>query len=413
MFVAWRADRTRILRRVFLLLCLLPCACLAAWGAWHHGPAHRDAVRRRLESSLGCGISLGGIEHLRPGCVRLLDVVALDDRGGALLRLGAAELEWSADEVRFRTAVIDLDPAVVAAVVRLGRSWLDQPQRFTHDVIVEVERVGVADGDHPVGLRAECVAAAAGRAIRVRTIPESEDTLVVQAIGGDADGPPRVEARGRTVRPLPAAIAAALVGWPGFSEAVGQDATVVGAFSTTAESGTRRATYVGSIDGVDLATCTRTLQLRAEGRVRVDVERCRTEGGRIVDIAGGVAGGPGTVARPALESLAAFLGGGVGPAWEGAAASPVVPFDRLAARFSIDATGVRLEGDQGGGIVSRGGRTVLGCPTRTLSFDRIAWALSPPGTTPVPATPFAGWLLAVLPLAAPGESADARPVTTR
>lgn len=413
MFVAWQAERTRFVRRIFLAACLLPCAAVAGWAAWRHAPAHRDGLRRGLEAALGVGLSIGRVEHLRPGCVRLSDVAVRDDRGEIVLRLDAAEVEWSAGEARFRTAELDATPAAVAVAVRAARAWLDEPARHPRDVVVEVGRMAWAGepATTSFGLRAECVAAPTGRAVRVRHEPETADGLVVRALVGTEGEPERLESRGVASRPVPVGVAAVLLDWPALAEVAGATATISGSVTTTTERGRTKGAFEGVLDGVDLAACTRLLPFRAAGRVGVRVDRCRVEDDRLVELSGGVVGGPGTVDRKALEALVTALGSRPGPAWPSSSAS--APFDRLAAGFAIDSAGIRVTGAEGVGLIARDGRSVLDAPAYGVPIDRLAWALAPPGSKPVPATAVTGWLLSVLPLPEAVGSGQSPPAATR
>ena len=412
MFVAWQAERTRIVRRLFLAACLVPCALVAGWAAWRHGPAHRDGVRAGLEAALGRALSIGRVEHLRPGCVRLERVVVHDDRGQAVLRLDAAELEWSAGEVRFRIPTLDLDPAVAAIAAGAARDWLAEPRRFPRDVVVEIGQLRPAAEQGPAdaplrGLRAECVAAPTGRAVRVRSEPEGEEGLVVQAFGGGDGAAPRVEARGVALEALPVGVVAVLLDWPELREAAGAGATLTGTLDTTTSEGALGGTFAGVLDRVDLGACTRRLPFRAEGLVRVEIERCRIDAGRLAELRATVSGSPGGVDRSALEALAGALGARPGAAWPTRTASAA--YDRIGVRIDLDADGLRVRGDGDGALVSRDGLTILEAPPHAVPVDRLAWALSPPGSAPVPATAVTGWLLTVLPLPAATDAAQARP----
>ena len=416
MFVAWQSERTRVVRRLFIAACLIPCAVLAGWAAWRHGMTHRDSLRASLEAALGTGLSIGRVEHLRPGCVRLEQVAVQDDRGQTVLRLDAAELEWSAGEVRFRTPVLDLDPAVATIAATAARDWLAEPRRHPRDVVVEIGRLrpatqpGPADPP-PRGLRVECVSAPTGRAVRVRSEPEGGDGLVVQAFAGDEGMAPRVDGRGVALESLPVAVVAALLDWPDLREVAGPAATLAGTLETTTADGRLGGTFAGVLDRVDLAACTRRLPFHAEGLVRVEIERCRVENGRLAEWRATVVGSAGAVDRSALEAMAGALGARPGSAWP--AGSATAAFDRLGARIDLDADGLRVRGAGDGALVSRGGATILEAPPQAVPVERLAWALSPPASARVPATAVTGWLLSVLPLPAATDAAQASPGAPR
>jgi hypothetical protein len=102
MFVARSAARVRLARIAFLLLGLAPAAGLVAWAAHRRSDAHRAGIERRWQEAVGLPLTIGRVEHPRPGVVRGRDCVlpATPDRPAILLPL--VEVESSADEDRIR-----------------------------------------------------------------------------------------------------------------------------------------------------------------------------------------------------------------------------------------------------------------------------------------------------------------------
>lgn len=404
MFVAHHSGRTRLARRAFLLVGLLPAVLLAGFGAWRHAPVHRRSVERSLEAVLGVGLSAARVVHPRPGVVRLEDVVARAG-GEVVATIARVEFETSAGEVRLRASGAEASPRAASLAARLGRDWLGEPHRFRRNVVVECEGVwqaagdGVGTGADPrFALRGECVAAGNGRAIRVRSLADGDDALVVQAFGATETEPARIEIQSSLARPVALGLVAAVLDRPWLVDRLGAGATVAGRCGLVVEGGMLRGSIAGSLDGVDLAACTRSLPLAAEGRARVEVASATLAGGRLVAADASVSGGAGVVDRAALDVLLGVIGARPGPAWGGAGAPRRVPYDALEARITLDVAGLRFGAASPHGLIAVGGRALLEPPLQPLPVDRLAWALSPGATRAVPATEASAWILSVLPL---------------
>lgn len=402
MFVAHHSGRTRLARRAFLVLGLLPAALLAGVGAWRHAAPHRRAIERALETALGVGLSAARVVHPRPGVVRLEDVVA---RLGAeeVAALSCVEVETTADEVRLRASGLEATPRAAALAARLARDWLREPHRFRRNVVVECEgawrEAGNAAGAGPrLALRGECVAAGNGRAIRLCSSPDDGDELVVQAFGATDADPARIEIQATLARPVAIGLVAAVLDRPAIAERLGRGSTVAGRWALVLAEGGLRGTLEGTLGDIDLAACTAGLPVAAEGHVRVDVASASLAGGRLVAADGVVVGGAGLVDRAALDVLLGVVGARPGPAWGGVGAARRVPYDSLEARVTLDVAGLRFGGGSPAGLLSVGGRALLEAPSQPLPVDRLAWALSPGATRAVPATESSAWILSVLPL---------------
>ena len=67
MFVARSAARVRLARLAFLLAGLAPAAGLAAWAIHRRSDAHRAAIERRWQEAVGLPLTVGRVDHPRPG----------------------------------------------------------------------------------------------------------------------------------------------------------------------------------------------------------------------------------------------------------------------------------------------------------------------------------------------------------
>jgi hypothetical protein len=404
MFVAQQAARSRVVRTTFVVACLIPCALVVAWAGLRRTGWHRDRVVRQWAGALGMPLSVDSVEHVRPGSVRLHGVRVDDDRRGPLVEIPRIDVESSGTEVRIRLPELTCSPAAIAAIVHLGRVWLDEPARFDRNVVIDVARIGFDDAvgtatdaaDHAC-VRIECVGTESGRAIRLRTEPESGEGFVVQSLAG-TDGPgQRLAVRGKVAKPVPIAAVAAALGWSAGGQAAGPAAHLTGAIDAEWSEHGWEGAFSATLTEIDLAAVTATLPWYARGRARVVVDECRMTAGRMKSIRAGVEVGAGALEQAGLEALVTTLGCRPGPGWRPATRRGEVGFVGGAARLEIDHRGLRIENPASPGILFGDGGVLLEPPVAGVSLDRVARALSPATTLAVPATPMSGWLLSVFP----------------
>lgn len=409
MFVALQSERSRSARRAFAALCLLPSLALVLWGAWWRSPLHRDAYRRELEAMLGAGVRIGGLEHLGPGRVRLERMAVRDADGASALEVPSLDVDLGPGEVRLAAPAAAIGGRGMEALGRLARAWLSDPHRFRRDVVADVRSLD-SGGGAGGGVRIECVATDAGRAVRVRTAPESSDGLVVRVLEDASGGAPRLEVSAASSRPVPVELLSVLLEWPGLSAALGPRAVVTGAMTLTRAGSDSAATFSGTIDGADLTTATAATAFGVRGGFSLRVERGEVIDGRLVSLDGRLTGGPGDVASATLESLVAALGARAGAGWD--RSTERIAFDSLSARVAIAGGEFSVEADRGP-LVAAGGRPILEAPIRGVPVERLAWALAPPAAEVVPAVPSTAWLLRVLPLRSSPGPAGAGPSASR
>jgi hypothetical protein len=413
MFVAQQAARSRVVRTTFIVACLIPCALVVAWAGWRRTAWHRDRLVRQWAGAVGMPLSVDSVEHVRPGSLRLHGVRVDDDRRGALVEIPRIDVESSGTEVRIRLPELTCSPAAIAAIVHLGRAWLDEPARFDRNVVIDVAQIGFDDAVGTAGdaanhasVRIECVGTESGRAIRLRTEPESEEGFVVQSLAG-TDGPGRRMAlRGMVAKPVPIAAVAAALGWSGGGQAAGPAAHLTGAIDAEWSEHGWDGAFSATLTEVDLAAVTATLPWSARGRARVVVDECRMTAGRMTSIRGGVEVGAGGLEQAGLEALVTTLGCRPGPGWRPATRRGEVGFVGGAASLEIDRRGLRIGNTAFSGILCGDDGMLLEPPVAGVSLDRVARALSPATTVAVPATPMSAWLLSVFPVP-PGDAPGA------
>jgi hypothetical protein len=411
MFVAQQAARSRVVRTTFVVACLIPCAGLVAWAGWRRTGVHRDGLLRQWAGAVGLSLSVDSVEHVRPGSLRLHGVSVSNDRGGRLVEVPWIEVDGAATEVRIRLPELTCSPAAIAAIVRLGRAWLDEPARFDRNVVIDVDRFGFTDAggaasepaDRP-GLRIECVGVEGGRAIRVRTEPESEEGLVVQSLAGDGSAGRRMAVRGMVATPVPIAAVAAALGWSAAGQTAGPEARLTGAIDAELAEHGWDGVFRATLTEIDLAAVTATLPWHGHGPARLIVDECLLVDGRATSIRAVVDVGAGGLEQEGLEALVTTLGCRPGPGWRPAARRGDVGFLGGSATLAIDHRGLRIGRAAAPGLLTGEGGVLLEPPAAGVSLDRVARALSPATALAVPATPMSGWLLSVFPFPRSGAA---------
>jgi hypothetical protein len=423
MFVARSAARVRLARIAFLLLGLAPAAGLVAWAAHRRSDAHRAGIERRWQEAVGLPLTVGRVEHPRPGVVRGRDCVlpATPDRPAILLPL--VEVESSADEDRIRVDRFACDTAAAAALTALARTWLADDVRFRRTCIVDVADFSWSTAaassvdalpSPAVPLRVECVAGPAGRALRVVRRGTTEDELrVVREPASDAGGDTAFQALTITAtcgEPIPLAVLAVAAGAGVQAATAAGTATVSGTLEATRGDAGWAGQARGRVAGVDLATAADAVGGRATGSAAVDVTRLAWSGGRVSDALFECLAGPGSLDGRLFDRIVLALGARPGPA-----AAPLPPggergFDAAGCIVGVGRHGVQVMPTPRlpAGLATWQGEVLLAPPPAPVPGDRIAWLLSTPGTAYGPAIGPGSWLISVLPAVTPPPNASGR-----
>jgi len=418
MFIERSSSRIRLARTLFIVLGLLPCACLCGWAAVRHSRGHREAIERRFGLVLGIPVRIGRVEHVRPDALRLRDCVVVPPEAAAELRFPVVDLEWSASELRVRVGRFDGDAAAIRAIAGLARDWLRQPARFPLDCVVDVGecawrgrplRAGASSSSAmPSAVRVECVAAHGSRAVRVRR-NAGADADELRAVATASGGETTLEVTGRITGPLPLSLALAAAGIDGRAIAVGEEACVSGELDAVVERGQSRGQARGIVDGIDLAAATAELPHRTGGVASVKIERLVWDRGRIGGFEAACSVARGRVSQRLLDTLVTTLGCRPGPAYRALDREDSRVFDDVEARVRIDGHGLDLRSAPGrdGSLARVQGMSIIGEPGRIVPLDRLAWAIAPASAPAVPATAASTWLMDVF---SDGGAADAAPV---
>lgn len=387
MFVPRSVRRIRFARIFFLLAGVLPCACLVAWAVHLRSGRHRESLRAGWQVAVGLPLQVAGVEHPRPGVVRVRGCRLAAEDGGESLTVPLAEIESTPGEVRLRVDRLDVDAAAVGVAVGLAAEWLAREARFPRDCVIDVDRlhwdiVGWSGRgrDSAAGrLRIECVARDGSRAIRCTLAAGDERPAEVRVVRS-APGPGGVEPRRHEIAvecgaaPLPLAIvsrlaeAASLPPLP-----LGSAAAVRGTGLVQDDGGIWSGRLTGRIDRLDLAATAAAAGGRAAGEADMLVRRLEWEDGRIASAEFEVVATGGQMSQGLLEASARATGCGFGVGFFNARAGGDVRFDAAGVLLRIDGRGLEILAPAGlqGAVAVLDGRPVVEPPAAIVPLDRV------------------------------------------
>ena len=401
MFVEQSAARLWWARFGFVLLCLVPVIGLAAWAIQRHSAAHRQATAALATRLLGTEVVIESLSHPQPGSLRLSGVRL----GGT--SLGTVEVETTPTEVRLRLGRCDCRPALVRQLVGLANRWLTEPALFSQNSVIDIASLSLPTTAGEEGaawpLRVECVAAGAGRAVRMvsPTRPADEIRIVRTVDQAAPTGPSRWEVDATVASPVPAtAVIAALGQSPLAGWKLGPGAVMTGTAQAGATTDGWAGQATGRVAGIDLGAVTATLPYRAEGLATLDVAGLIWAKNRVSAADLTLAAPRGTLAQDWLDGLVSIIGCRAAPAALERGTASLREFEQLALRLEVDGGGARLraEPQRAGCLVESQGLPLVFEPPAAVTLDRLAWLLSGTRAAAVPGTPVTAWLLSVLPL---------------
>ena len=402
MFIERSTRRIRFARTFFVLAGLLPCAAVVAWAVHLRSTAHREALRLQWQTALGIPLEVEAVEHPRPGVVRALGC-RLGAADGSRLDVPRVEVETTPDEVRLRIERFVCDVAAARMLGEVAADWLDRGARYPSDCVVEIADFAwqSAPPAAPLGLRVECVARDADRAIRVvRPDPRQsggDEVRIVRSAASTGMPVDRIEAQVAWAEKIPVAIATALVRMP--APPVGAQAAISGTVHAIRDVAGWSGTATASATDLDLAACTAGLQSRATGTATAVVRRLAWSESRVRDAEIECTAGRGRVEQRLLDGLVGTVGCRPGPAHRSLSGATERPFDAAGCLLRVDARGIELLSGPslGGGLVVADGLSLIDPPGAVLPPTRLAWLLAPAGAVYVPSGGPGAWLLDVLP----------------
>ena len=414
MFIEKSAGRIRFSRTVFLLSCLLPSAAIAGWAVHLRSAAHREAVRSRWQQVVGLPLVIGAVEHPRPGMVRATGCAVLTPTGARLMEIPSVELESAVGEDRLRIDMVRVDAAAAALLGELAREWLRRDARHPRNCVIEIadfewERGG-RQGDDATPrtstmVRIECVAQGGSRAVRIVRHAEIEEQFRIVRAVADEGGRTveRIEFEANWADAVPLPILASLAGCAADAvAAAGSAAVASGEVAATLGEAGWSGTAHGRVEGIDLARCTVALQARATGQAAIVFDRLTWKDGRLEDVTAECSIGAGWIENSLFDRLVIALGCKPGPA-AASTGQPVRLFDAAGCVLRLDGGRLGMTATQAiaNGLAVVDGAVLLQPPSAGIPFDRLAWMLSPPAATFVPAGGPGGWLMSILPPAGP------------
>lgn len=433
------------MRTLFVLFGLVPCAALCAWAGVRHSGGHRAALEKACERVIGLPLEIGSVEHVRPNALRLRNCRLSSVSGSVVLSAPVVDVESSAGELRVTLGTIDCTPELARVVSGLAEEWLRQPRRFPVDCVIDISDFSwrprarsVVDGTQPtdsaragprssgrLGLHIECVAANGSRAVRVRRNNDVESSpdevrVVVGGLESGAESAPpdvlsnlepgiggRLEVHGTVAEQVPVVVVEALAGLRAGTLPFGDEASLSGTIAAVHEGGLSSGSAQVRLERVDLAAASLHLPHRISGEAVLAIDRLEWERGGITACECHSSVSRGRLGQRLIEACVSVMGCRPGPAYRSLSREEVRHFDDASCLIRIGSTGIALQADPGrsASLIRIQGLSILDEPQVSVPLDRLAWLLSPPGATAVPASRATAWLLGLFSLDHSGAAA--------
>jgi hypothetical protein len=354
MFQLHDRTRRRIALAVFFALGIAPTVAVWGWAMWWRSGRHVRWEEERLGLALGLHVKIAAVQHPRPGVVLY--------QGVELFEPETVQPVFKCDAVEARRDWLPLGTAqpplelVVSKPKILASAWdeiwslLDRVLSRRMDLgdrclQVTAEQLTFHAGGQPWIKLADLKGRVDATAERSRA--EVEFHLAEER----PKEPARLQVtRKRQVTPaavqleleffsgsMPVPCSLLAVGLAGFGVA-GPEAKFEGYFQAVASRSGSDGELKGQFTDVDLAQLVSDLlpqQLRGNGNLRI--ETARFHNGRLQEVKGEVAAGPGAISRTLVEVAVDRLG--LTPGSGSDFRQPMIPFDKLDARFVCDARG--------------------------------------------------------------------------
>jgi hypothetical protein len=423
-------SRRLICRAVFLACGAAPLAIVAIWGASGRWVNSASTRAEQLGLSLGLRAYIGNIDTPLPGQTRYDDLELRDLENDSVVwksrRLNVARHEqmlsltdeqpeidvralgrlWRLVDDRLRTQALAPDSRLRWGARQLTLHGIDDAQTLV-DLVGEI-------GPAPPGLND---AGPSSRAVlRFRVAGVKMDDAIWLSVSRrrtdhGAETQMNLDTKGArlklaTLQPL----------LPGLAE-LGRDAHFSGFVQWQIRDQNWRAEATGELTSVDLGRLVgENFPHVLSGTATVKIFSARFENGRLTQIDGELAAGPGTVGRSLVESLADAFGLSTKKSPE----SELIRYEQIAAGFEIDETGrMFLKGtalNAPAALMTDAGGVLLSEPTeQPRSALDLVRALAPSNEIQVPASRATEVLVARLPVPplVPPKDADPKAPTAR
>jgi len=417
MFRVHDRVRRRMALTVFVGLAIVPTAGVLAWGVARRLPSHVAAEAEALARRLGLDVALADVEHPRPGAVRYHGVELTNpENHRTILRCRRLEAAWHSPpdpQGRPKPTLLlsaygpELDVAALAEAGLVARRALAlQMGNAGMDIRCVADGVACRLGDDVLRLEGVCgglQTLAAGSQLWCDFRP--------------ADGPSDKTVRLRLVRSrqtetpydwfdlntgqlaIPCRLLAP--GLPPLAD-LGPEARFSGhLWAARMPDGWQGQLESVTCEGVELdRLVSNRFEHKLSGPAVVTIPLAEFQGSRITRVHGTVTAGPGQVSRSLLRAAVEHLG--LAAASEPATIGLVVSYQRLACRFALDATGLRVAGLHDAVVLSDTRGPLLGASSTTRPAVALLQAVAPATAAYYPASSQTDWMAQRLPLTNPG-----------
>ncbi|MGE0608895.1 MAG: hypothetical protein AB7O62_17500 [Pirellulales bacterium] len=408
MFRSPSSVRRLACRASFLLLCVLPTLGVGAWIVVWRLPSHRRDYERAIGYELGLEVRLEEAAHPRPGLTVLKGLRATEQETGQVV-LQADEIKAASNGVGLVVvaAGAKIDAAALAEVWQAAERALSRrPAEPSSPVRILANELFLQWPDRQVALssvvgRIETLDAGPQASMEWRTAETSTVQSPRITLFRDRQGGlPRAGFELDTGdAPLDLSLLSPAVP---VEEWIGPRARFHGyVWARRGEHGWN-GLLRGELADIDLATLVANhVPHDLRGSARVQVYEAQFRESRLVDAAGLIEGGPGFVSQSFLQAIADSLQMST-RARDGEFPRAILPFDLLAAEFSLGAEGLSLTGrchDQPAGtVIADGRKSMLDEPaSQPQPIAGLAKLFATPNDPVVPLNPYARGLLDLLP----------------
>lgn len=424
MFPLHDRTRRRIALAAFGALCALPTLLVVLWGLSRQMPWHTAVEARRLEGVLGLRVRVDRAWNVRPGVWRYEGLSLYDPESGrSLLRCPRLDASYTGPRsnapatlaIHAHGPVAD-EWAAASLYQLLSRAMQGQIGPGPIDVQWTADELIFGEGDRVVrlaeisgGTRSQPAGSRAQ--LRFRTVDNAgAEPAHIEIYRNPQVSPPTLEVKIYTgASPLPCRLLA--TGLPAL-QPLGPDSRFRGYVRANQTPHGWRGELTGHFGDVDVGQLVRERFAQPlTGSGQVTVEHARFDKGRIEQAWGSVALGPGTIGRRLLTAAIeqwSLIQSNLPPAYD-----DPLPYRHLAAKWRVDADGLRIEGRcasaSAGTLLAGTGAWQVSAPVvQPLPVAALVRALVPDKPPDVPATAEAAWLLRHLPLPESAPSAADR-----
>lgn len=391
MFLLHAKIRRTICMALFALLAMAPTLFVAGWCVWRKLPDRADEAAQWLADRLGLRVAVAAIQHVKPGITRFEGVHVADPESNRpiLFAQNVTLREETVIDAQGQSAawwILDSDQ------IEIGADSLGELGQILERLMQL--RAGFAEPRFRIQA-AEVLVHAADRAypltdarFTVESLPTGVQSQITFREGGsNAQEPAQITiSRNRQTRPpsvrlelatgqnpLPGSLLA--LAFPDLAIA-GPHARFQGYVWATRSADEWTGELAGQLSSIDLDHVIRQCSShKFTGTAQLTVQAARFKNGRVDELSGLLAAGPGVISRPLMAAAVDRLG--LNRPTESAVPGDLVPYDQFAVAFLIDHNGLRMQGRCNNGQVG------------TIMTDRAGRLLGDPLVQPRPATALA------------------------